>query len=122
MEKKEKTNSNLLIYQKYMDLIYYSNDIVRKYPKRENFALVNEIKSTLYNGLTSLMFAIKTYNAQDKLHHLKNLDVYLSLLKVHVRLSFRYKYISNQNYSTWSAEISDICNMLGGWINSCQKR
>lgn len=122
MEKKEKTNSNLLIYQKYMDLIYYSNDIVRKYPKRENFALVNEIKSTLYKGLTSLMFAIKTYNAQDKLHHLKNLDVYLSLLKVHVRLSFRYKYISNQNYSTWSSEISDICNMLGGWINSCQKR
>ena len=122
MEKKEKTNSNLLIYQIYMDLIYYSNDIVRKYPKRENFALVNEIKSTLYKGLTSLMFAIKTYNAQDKLHHLKNLDVYLSLLKVHVRLSFRYKYISNQNYSTWSAEISDICNMLGGWINSCQKR
>ena len=122
MERKEKTNSNLLIYQKYMDLIYYSNDIVRKYPKRENFALVNEIKNTLYGGLSSLMFAIKTYNTADKLHHLKNLEVYLSLLKVHVRLSFRYKYISNQNYSTWSAEINDICNMLGGWINSCQKR
>ena len=38
MEKK--TNNNLLIYQKYMDLIYYSNDIVRKYPKSERFALV----------------------------------------------------------------------------------
>lgn len=38
-----KTNNNLLIYHKYMDLIYYSNDIVRKYPKSERFALVEEI-------------------------------------------------------------------------------
>ena len=46
MEKK--TNNNLLIYQKYMDLIYYSNDIVRKYPKSERFALVEEIKHAIY--------------------------------------------------------------------------
>ena len=36
----EKSNDNLKIYQKYLELIYYSNDIVRKYPKSENFTLV----------------------------------------------------------------------------------
>ena len=34
-----------------MDLIYYSNDIVRKYPKSERFALVEEIKHAIYTGL-----------------------------------------------------------------------
>ena len=48
-------NNNLEIYQKYLNLIYYSNDIVRKYPKSENFALVNEIKTSLYTGLRNLM-------------------------------------------------------------------
>lgn len=105
-----------------MDLIYYSNDIVRKYPKSERFALVEEIKHAIYTGLRMLMHAIKTFSVPEKLKYLKELDICLSLLKVHVRLSYKYQYISNQNYAAWSNIITDICNMLGGWINSCQKR
>jgi len=122
--KKENTNNpnNLVIYQKYLELIYYSNDIVRKYPKCENFALVQEIKHTLYTGLKNIMYAIKIFNKQDKLKYLNELDVNLNLLKVHVRLSNKYKYISMQNYQTWSEQITNICNMLGAWISSCLKK
>lgn len=45
---KTPNNKSLKIYQKYIELINYSNDIVRKYPKCENFALVQEIKNSLY--------------------------------------------------------------------------
>ena len=114
--------NNLKIYQKYMELIYYSNDIVRKYPKWENFALVAEIKNSLYIGLRNLMYTIKSYQKNDKLKHLNEFDINLNLLKVHIRLSYKYKYISLQNYQTWSSLITDICNMLGGWISSCLKR
>lgn len=105
-----------------MELIYYTNDIVRKYPKSENFALVQEIKQTTYRGLTNIMYAIKSYKTQDKLKYLNELDINLNLLKVHIRLSCKYRYISMQNYNTWSSTITEICNMLGGWINSCLKR
>ena len=91
---------NLVIYQKYMNLIYYTNDIVKKYPKSETFALVKEIKNTLYNGLRLLLYAIKSYNTQDKLKYLNEFDVNLSILKIHIRLSYKYKYISTQNYNT----------------------
>ena len=117
-----KKQGNLIIYQKYMELIYYTNDLVRKYPKSERFALVQEIKSTIYSGLKNLMYAIKTYRNQDKLKFLNEFDICLNLLKVHIRLSYKYKYISLQNYTTWSNLVTDICNMLGGWINSCQKK
>lgn len=119
---KDNNSSNLKIYQKYLELIYYSNDIVRKYPKSENFALVTEIKNSLYIGLRSLMYAIKSYQKQDKLKHLNEFDINLNLLKVHVRLSYKYQYITVRNYQTWSSLITDICNMLGGWISSCLKR
>ena len=108
----EKPNETLKIYQKYLELIYYSNDIVRKYPKCENFTLVQEIKNSLYIGLRNLMYAIKSYNKQDKLRYLNEFDINLNLLKVHIRLSNKYKYISIQNYQTWSNLIADICNML----------
>lgn len=114
--------NTLVIYQKYLELVYYTNDIVRKYPKSETFALVEEIKHTLYNGLRLLMYAIKTYRMQDKLKYLNEFDITLNLFKVQVRLSHKYKYISNQNYQAWSKLITDICNMLGGWINACQKK
>lgn len=116
------TTTNLKIYQKYLELIYYSNDIVRKYPKCENFSLVKEIKNSLYIGLRNLMYAIKSFQKQDKLKYLNELDINLNLLKVQTRLSYKYKYITIQNYETWSTLITDICNMLGAWISSCLKR
>lgn len=118
----EKNKSNLVIYQKYMELIDYTNNILRKYPKSETFALVKECKNTLYAGLRLLMYAIKSFNKQEKLRYLNELDINLNILKVHIRLSYKFKYISIQNYQTWSNLITNICNMLGGWINSCQKR
>ena len=116
------TTTNLKIYQKYLELIYYSNDIVRKYPKCENFSLVKEIKNSLYIGLRNLMYDIKSFQKQDKLNYLNELDINLNLLKVQTRLSYKYKYITIQNYETWSTLITDICNMLGAWISSCLKR
>ena len=122
MENKEKKNGTLIIYPKYMDLVYYSNDLVRKFPKCEQFALVKEIKSTLYSGLRCIIYAIKLYNKQDKLRYLRELDVNLNLLKVHIRISYKYKYITMNHYQTWSNQLTDISNLLGGWINSCLKR
>ena len=114
--------SNLAINQKYLELIYYTNDLVRKYPKSENFALVKEIKSSLYSGLRLLMYAIKVFNKQEKLKYLNELDIHLNILKVHIRISYKYKYISLQNYQVWCTHITDICNMLGAWISSCLKK
>lgn len=111
---KENNANNLKIYQKYLELIYYSNNIVRKYPKSENFALVTEIKNAVYIGLRNLMYAIKSFRKQDKLKYLNEFDINLNLLKVHVRLSYKYQYITAKNYQAWSQLITDICNMLGG--------
>jgi len=122
MQNKNSNSSNLTIYQKYMELIYYTNNLVRKYPKSENFALVKEIKNTLYSGLRLLIYAIKVYNKQEKLKYLNELDINLNIFKVHVRLSYKYKYITMQNYQAWSSLITDICNMLGAWINKCLKK
>lgn len=49
MANNAKTNENLIIYQKYLDLIYYTNDLCRKYPKSEKPALAAETKGALYS-------------------------------------------------------------------------
>ena len=96
--------------------------ILTPYPKSERFVLVEEIKRTLYSGLRLLVYALKIYNKQEKLKYLNELDACLKLLQVHIRISFKYKYISMQNYSTWSDKLTEVCKMLGGWISSCLKK
>ena len=53
---------------------------------------------------------------------LKLLDVDLKVLKVLVRVSYKNKYINIKNYTAWSKKITNIGNLLGGWINSCLKQ
>lgn len=74
------------------------------------------------DGLRLLLYAIKTYPATDKLKYLRELDINLSLLKIHIRISYKYRYISPKNYEAWNTIISNVCNMLGGWISSCQRK
>ena len=115
-------NSNLTIYQKYIDFFNYSYDLIRKYPKSETFTLVSEIKNELYKGFKFLVYAIKCYNVKDKLIYLNELDICLRIINFQIRVSYRYKFISCKNYETWSKHLTDVSNMLGGWIISCQKR
>ncbi len=32
------------------------------------------------------------------------------------------KFPKHKNYTAWSKKITNIGNLLGGWIKSCQKR
>ncbi len=112
----------LVIYKQYLDLIYYTENILLKYPKSERFALANEIKNATYQGMRTIIVAQKTYNKQKRLEILNNLDVELKMIKVMVRISHKKKYISNGNYAAWSKKITDNANLLGGWINSCLKQ
>ena len=131
--------NSLLIYKYYLDLVYYTNTLCIKYPKSEKLALASETKQSLYSGLRELIYALKEYNKKrdftktkepvgktrkkgNRLRHLNNLDVELNLQKVYLRLAYKYKYISKQNYETWSKKITEICNMLGGWLKSCLTR
>lgn len=116
------SNKDLDIIKKYIDLIYYTNNLCVKYPKHEKFSLVSDTKRSLYEGLRNLLYAKKEFYPKNKLNYLNNLDVELNLQKVFIRLAYKYKYISLKNYETWSTLVTEICNMLGGWIKLCQKR
>lgn len=117
-----KVDKSLLIYQKYMDLIYYSYDLIKKYPKSERFVLCQETKKNIFTGFKIIMHAQKEFNKNLKIKYLNELDITLNILKVQIRLAYRYKYITIQNYTTWSDKLTDICNLLGAWISSCLKK
>ena len=81
----------LMIYKQYIELIDYTLMILKKYPKSKRIIILN------------------------------NIDNYLKFLKVLIRISYKQRYISSKNYSSWSKKITNINNLLYGWIKACLK-
>ena len=113
---------DLLIYKQYIELMHYTHSILLKFPKVERFSLVEDIKTHTYTGLELVIRSYKSYKKEDKLKHLSELDIKLKLIKVFIRISYKNKYISAKNYSAWCKKIANICNLMGGWMKSCQKQ
>lgn len=110
------------IYKKYIDLYHYTYLITQKYPKYEKYAIVSDIKKTVYLGFKNIIFAHKNYNKVERLKYLNQLDAELKVLKMLIRISYKNKYINVKNYEAWSRKITNVCNLMGGWIKSCLKR
>ena len=119
--KKEDTIENLMIYKQYLELIYYTENILKKYPKSERFALSTTIKNNTYEGIKYILLAYNEPRKDYKYSYLNKLDTNLKMLKVFIRLSYRLKYINAKNYAAWSKKLTNLGNLLGGWIKVCRK-
>lgn len=119
---KSNTVEDLVIYQKYMDLIYHTEMITEKYPRVSKSSTVASIKNSTYDGMKCILMAYKMYEKKDKLNYLNQLDVNLKMLKVLVRVSYKKKYINIRNYESWCRKLNTVGTFLGGWINSCVKQ
>ena len=111
----------LTIYSKYVDLYNYTFEILKKYPKIEINSLVSNIKDITYQGFKSLVNAQKAYNMVTRKVYLNEMDVNMKVLKLLVRISYKQKYINVNNYKAWSKKITEVTNMMGGWLKVCQK-
>ena len=115
-----KKDERLIIYEKIINLIFYSKNLLKKYPKSEHFDLCVDIKQSLYYMERQIIFAWKESDNIKKKAFLKNADVELYVLKTNVRISFLNKYISEKNFMVWSEKITEIGRIVGGWIKKCQ--
>lgn len=110
---------SLLIYQKYVDLIQYAYELLKKYPKAEKYAMTAHIKESMFAALKTILRANKIYrNPQVRVDMLNTLDAELHVQKVLVRLSHQQRYINNNNYLEWSKRLDEIGRLVGGWIKA----
>lgn len=106
--------NGLIIYKKYVDFIYYTNNVLIKFPKVEKMGLVSEIKNNIYNSVKLIMLFDKF---KDKVY-LEKLDIELRMLIVYIRVSYRSRYITKSNFNTFIKKIDEINKLRIGLINS----
>ena len=112
----------LRIYQNGVDLLYYTYKITLKYPKVEKSSLVKDLKYHTTKLIECIITAQKNYHISNRLEYLDIADSELKLIKVLVRISYKFKYINSKNYGAWSRKLANIANPLNGWIKKCQRQ
>lgn len=91
-----KKDNRLITYEKITMLIYYSKNLLNKYPKCEKFDLCTDIKQILYRSLRNVVFAWKEYSNENKMKYLREIDVDLVVLKSLVKISYNFQYITRK--------------------------
>jgi four helix bundle protein len=106
---------NLAIFEKTYDLILWIYPTVNKFPKSQRFVLGQHIENTVLELLEGI---IEANSQKDKTFYLKNLSIKLDKLRILIRLSKDFKFISIRQYKFVSETINEVGKMLGGWIKS----
>ena len=108
----------LLIYKANFNLIYYTEMIVKKFPKVENNFLVKDIRNICFDNQKLIIKTYKEINRTKKLYYLNEIDCNLKMLKVMIRVSYKKRYINPKNYGAWARIITNINNLLYGWLKN----
>lgn len=106
-------HQNFILRQKVVDLIHHLNPILGRFPKHEKFALITQIKNSLYE---ILKLSISVQNLKDKKIYIERLDLEIEFLKELVVFSNEKKqsYLSAQNRKSSMEKICEIGKILGG--------
>lgn len=116
-----KKDSRLIIYEKMCNLIFYSKNLMVKFPKVERFGMCTEIKKEELDIIRLIMCAWKEKDNKIRIQYLMKADVEIYVLKTYTRIAFKARYISDQNFKAWNEQLTEIGKMIGGWLKTCQK-
>lgn len=105
--------NNLIIYKKYTDYIYYVYLLLDKIPKTDKIVIGTDIRNYLINNLELI---IKYWKCKD-ISYLNTFDINIIIINNLIRIIYKRKYISNQNYNAYSKKTGEISNICHGLIN-----
>lgn len=119
---KDKSVEKLYIYNNHLDLVFYSYNILKKFPKYEKDSLHSEIRNILLSIYKNILSAYEQSNNILKVGILKEMKTNIKVLELYIRIAYKEKYISSQNYAAWSRKVFNVNKHLGNWLLSCQKK
>ena len=106
--------NKLMILQVPEDMLSELYDIIGQYPKAEKYSLGEDTKREFIKMYRNLISASKK---KAKLVELRRADVQLAIVKRLIRIGYEKRFMTIKRYESMSKYITNIGNMIGGWIN-----
>lgn len=103
------------IFVKVYDLLVWLLPRTLKFPREHRFTLASRIQTCAFDLQRALVQAAKAENATAAAAALRQADVELSELRLHLRLSTDLKLLEGRGYEYAARGVDEVGRLLGGW-------
>ncbi len=103
---------NLVVYSKAIDMVTKVYQLLKQYPKEEQFALCNQLRRAAVSVTSNIAEGTTRYSYKEKIHFLEL--AYGSLMEVmsQLEVSRRLDYISDSDMQSMELLIVEISRLL----------
>jgi len=114
-------NANeLVIFTQTYDLLTWLLPQCERFPKKQRFVITQRLQGAVLDFQESI-FDANAHRGAERLKHLQNADAQLNKLRLYLRLSHQWDWLSRGQYAHVSRMIANIGKLLGGWIKQTNR-
>lgn len=114
-------SSEYPIFPKTHDLVRWLTEQTAKFPKSQRFVLAKRVQDAVLDFYALLIEARKVDRERRK-EVLRQADVTLEMLRLHLRLCHELRLFSTGQYTHVSRMVSEVGKLLGSWRQGLEKR
>lgn len=105
---------NLAAYQRAMDFVDHVYELLKKFPREEQFALCDQLRRAAVSVPSNMAEGLSRFSNKEEIHFLE--ISYASLMECYCQLNIAYRrsYISDEDLAKVKVEIVDIARPLSG--------
>lgn len=106
-------DKDLSVFVKWTEFIAWLFPHTEKFPRRARFTLALRIENLSLDIIEDL---VEARYSKEKLDILKRINLRLEKLRILLRLSHGFRYLSTQSYEFACRVLNEVGSMIGGWI------
>ena len=109
----------LVILTQTYDLLTWLLPQCERFPKSQRFVVTQRLQDAALD-FQEAIFDANARNGIQRLGHLQAADAHLNKLRLYLRLSRQWSWLSSGQYEHASRMVASLGRLLGGWIKQTQ--
>lgn len=114
-EEKQMENRSLTIIPKAERYIQYMLDLILKLPRTEKFSIGTELKTSLYEMMSNIIYLSKV-SMENRFDYTIKIDVLVQIQRIYLRIMKNNKWIDEKKFKVSLDLLSEIGKINGGLI------
>jgi hypothetical protein len=109
------TANQLVIFTQTFDLLSWLLPHCERFPKNQRFIVTQRLVAAALD-FQEAVFEANARSSSQRLLHLQAADAHLNKLRLYLRLSHQWAWLSSGQYEHASRMVAGIGKLLGGWL------
>lgn len=105
----------MVIFSRTLDMLTWLLPQAEKFPKSQRFIVTKRLMDAVLDFQEALFLA-NAHRKEKRLQYLRDADAHLNSLRLYLRLTFQWKWLSDGQYEHISKMVEEIGRLLGGWM------